>query len=77
MPALLRRNSAKEGHSPEEVSEAVADMGGSLDIGIGDEQSIVGMDVLAEKLVTWEPMNHEQRLTLLAKRTKPVGALSA
>jgi len=29
------------------------------------------MDVLAEKLVPWEPMNHEQRLAFLAKRTKP------
>jgi len=28
------------------------------------------MDVLAEKLIPWEPMNHEQRLALLAKRTK-------
>jgi hypothetical protein len=27
------------------------------------------MDVLAGKLVPWEPMNHEQRLALLAKRT--------
>ncbi|HXL21718.1 MAG TPA: fatty acid desaturase [Candidatus Dormibacteraeota bacterium] len=27
------------------------------------------MDVLAEKLVPWEPMNHEQRLAFLAKRT--------
>jgi fatty acid desaturase len=27
------------------------------------------MEVLAEKLVPWEPMNHEQRLALLAKRT--------
>ena len=27
------------------------------------------MDVLAEKLVPWEPMNHEQRVALLAKRT--------
>jgi fatty acid desaturase len=27
------------------------------------------MDVLAEKLVPWEPTNHEQRLALLAKRT--------
>src|SRR3984885_1299970 len=27
------------------------------------------MDVLAEKLVPWEPMNHEQRLTLLKTRT--------
>ena len=27
------------------------------------------MDVLAEKLVPWEPMNHAQRLALLAKRT--------
>jgi fatty acid desaturase len=27
------------------------------------------MDVLAEKLVTWEPMDHQQKLALLAKRT--------
>ena len=27
------------------------------------------MDVLAEKLVPWEPMDHNQRLALLAKRT--------
>jgi len=27
------------------------------------------MDVLAEKLVPWDPMNHEQRLALLAHRT--------
>jgi fatty acid desaturase len=27
------------------------------------------MDVLADKLVPWEPMNHEQRLALLEKRT--------
>jgi fatty acid desaturase len=27
------------------------------------------MDVLAQKLVPWEPMDHEQRLALLAKRT--------
>jgi hypothetical protein len=29
------------------------------------------MDVLAEKLVPWEPMNHEEKLALLAERTKP------
>jgi hypothetical protein len=34
------------------------------------------MDVLAEKLVPWEPMSHEQRLALLAKRTKPATAVS-
>jgi len=27
------------------------------------------LDVLAERLVPWEPMNHEERLALLAKRT--------
>lgn len=27
------------------------------------------MDVLAEKLVPWEPLNHQERLALLAKRT--------
>jgi hypothetical protein len=26
-------------------------------------------DVLAEKLIPWEPMSHEQKLALLAKRT--------
>jgi fatty acid desaturase len=35
------------------------------------------MDVLAEKLVPWEPMNHEQRLVLLATRTKPARAVAA
>jgi len=35
------------------------------------------MDVLAEKLVPWEPMNHEERLALLANRTKPARAASA
>ncbi len=35
------------------------------------------MDVLAEKLVPWEPMSHEERLALLANRTKPVEAVSA
>jgi fatty acid desaturase len=35
------------------------------------------MDVLAEKLVPWEPMSHEQKLALLAKRTKPARAVSA
>lgn len=33
------------------------------------------MDVLAEKLVPWEPMTHEQRLALLSSRTKPVTAV--
>ncbi len=35
------------------------------------------MDALADKLVPWEPMNHEQRLALLAKRTKPASAVPA
>ena len=35
------------------------------------------MDVLAEKLVPWQPMNHEERLALLAKRTKPARAVAA
>jgi fatty acid desaturase len=34
------------------------------------------MNVLAEKLVPWEPMNHEQKLALLASRTKPMRAVS-
>jgi fatty acid desaturase len=29
------------------------------------------IDVLAEKLIPWEPMSHEQRLALLMKRTRP------
>jgi fatty acid desaturase len=35
------------------------------------------MNVLAEKLVPWEPMDHEQKLALLEKRTKPVKTVSA
>ncbi len=35
------------------------------------------MDVLANKLVPWEPMKHEQRLALLAKRTKPGRTVAA
>ena len=35
------------------------------------------MDVLAEKLVPWEPMNHKERLAILAKRTKPVRVVTA
>jgi fatty acid desaturase len=34
------------------------------------------MDVLAERLVPWEPMNHEQRLALLARRTKLARAVA-
>lgn len=34
------------------------------------------MDVLAEKLVPWEPMTREQRLALLMNRTKPAAAVS-
>jgi len=35
------------------------------------------MDVLAEKLVPWEPMNHEEKLALLAERTKPARPVPA
>jgi fatty acid desaturase len=35
------------------------------------------MDLLAEKLVPWEPLNHQERLALLASRTKPAKALPA
>ena len=35
------------------------------------------MDVLAEKLVPWEPMDHAQRLALLEKRTRPARVVSA
>ena len=33
------------------------------------------LDVLAEKLVPWAPMNHEEKLALLANRTKPADAV--
>jgi len=33
------------------------------------------MHVLADKLVPWHPMTHDQRLSLLAKRTKPASSL--
>jgi len=35
------------------------------------------MDVLAERLVPWEPMTREQRLALLVNRTKPARAATA
>ena len=35
------------------------------------------MNVLAEKLVPWEPMSHAERLALLAMRTKPANAVLA
>jgi fatty acid desaturase len=35
------------------------------------------MDVLANKLVPWEPMKHEEKLALLAKRTKPGRTVAA
>ncbi len=34
------------------------------------------MDVLAEKLVPWQPMEHEEKVALLTKRTKPVRAVA-
>jgi hypothetical protein len=33
------------------------------------------MDILADRLVTWEPMSRDQKIALLAKRTKRVSAL--
>ena len=35
------------------------------------------MHVLAEKLVTWHPMTHEQKMALLESRTKPARAVVA
>jgi len=35
------------------------------------------MDVLAERLVPWEPMDHQQKLALLENRTKPARAVTA
>jgi fatty acid desaturase len=35
------------------------------------------MDVLAEKLVPWEPMSHKERLALLVERTRPARAVAA
>jgi fatty acid desaturase len=35
------------------------------------------MDALAEKLVTWEPMDHEQKVALLEQRTKPARSVAA
>jgi hypothetical protein len=35
------------------------------------------MDVLAEKLVPWETMSHEERLALLVNRTKPARVVLA
>jgi len=39
-------------------------------LGLFTELTLLGrMDVLAEKLVPWQPMTHAERLALLAQRT--------
>jgi hypothetical protein len=35
------------------------------------------MNVLADKLVPWDPMNHEEKVALLSNRTKPARIVTA
>jgi fatty acid desaturase len=64
MPAHLERIRDKMKESGSLVFRDLDFMGLFLELTL-----LHRMDVLAEKLVPWEPMNHQQRLTLLAKRT--------
>jgi fatty acid desaturase len=72
MPAHLERIRDKMRESGSLVFRDLDVMGLFLELTL-----LRRMDVLAEKLVPWEPMNHEQRLALLAKRTKPARGVAA
>src|SRR5580698_1795289 len=72
MPAHLERISGKMRESGSVIFRALDFMELFLELTV-----LRRMNVLAEKLVPWEPMDHEQRLALLEKRTKPVRTLSA
>jgi fatty acid desaturase len=67
MPAHLERISSKMRESGSVVFRDLDFMELFLELTL-----LRRMDVLAEKLVPWEPMDHAQRLALLEKRTKPV-----
>jgi fatty acid desaturase len=72
MPAHLERIRDKMRESGSLVFRDLDVMGLFLELTV-----LHRMDVLAEKLVPWQPMNHEERLALLAKRTKPARAVAA
>jgi len=67
MPAHLERISGKMRESGSLVFRDLDFMELFLELTV-----LRRMNVLAEKLVPWEPMDREQRLALLEKRTKPV-----
>jgi fatty acid desaturase len=72
MPAHLERIRDKMRESGSLVFRDLDVMGLFLELTV-----LHRMDVLAEKLVPWQPMKHEERLALLAKRTKPARAVAA
>jgi fatty acid desaturase len=67
MPAHLERISGKMRESGSVVFRDLDFMELFLELTV-----LRRMNVLAEKLVPWEPMDHAERLALLEKRTKPV-----
>jgi fatty acid desaturase len=67
MPAHLERISGKMRESGSVVFRDLDFMELFLELTV-----LRRMNVLAEKLVPWGPMDHEQKLALLEKRTKPV-----
>src|SRR6202050_2834619 len=67
MPAPLERISGKMRESGSVVFRDLDFMELFLELTV-----LRRMNVLAEKLVPWEPMDHAERLALLEKRTKPV-----
>ncbi|MGB8521370.1 MAG: fatty acid desaturase [Candidatus Acidiferrales bacterium] len=72
MPAHLERIRDKMRESGSLVFRDLDVMGLFLELTV-----LRRMDVLAEKLVPWQPMNHQERLALLAKRTKPARPVAA
>jgi fatty acid desaturase len=72
MPAHLERISGKMKESGSVVFRDLDFMELFLELTV-----LRRMNVLAEKLVPWEPMDHEQRLALLEKRTKPARTIPA
>jgi len=72
MPAHLERISGKMKESGSVVFRDLDFMELFLELTV-----LRRMNVLADKLVPWEPMDHEQKLALLEKRTKAVKTASA
>jgi fatty acid desaturase len=72
MPAHFERISEKMKQSGSLVFRDLDFLGLFLELTL-----LQRMDVLADKLIPWKPMSREQRLALLAERTKPAHIVAA